>query len=278
MSKILVVGASGTVGTELVKILKAKGHEVLAATSKQNPRAGQVHVNLITQDGLEKAISQVDKVFLLSPPGHTHQHELLIPVIDQAKKHAIKKVVLMTAMGANANEAAPMRIAEVHLEKSGLNYNILRPNWFMQNFNTFWIGGILADSKIYLPVADAKGSFIDARDIASTAATLLSSDDFNNQDFDLTGSDVLTHSEVAVILSQAIGKQIKFEDISASLMLQNLLQAGLPQDYAEFLVMILGYFKEGYSQRVTDSVQRITGKAPITFKQYAADYRSYWVK
>lgn len=277
MSKILVVGSSGTVGTELVKQLKAKGHEALAATSKTNPIAGQVHLNLVTKEGLSKALHGVEKVFLLSPPGHTNQNELLNPVIDEAKKQGVKKIVLMTAMGANANPEAPMRKAEIHLEKSGLNYNIIRPNWFMQNFNTFWISGILADSKIYLPVGKAKGSFIDARDIASTASVLLSSDQFNNQDFDLTGSDVLDHDQAASLLSEATGKKISFQDITPEAMLQGLLQAGLPKDYAEFLIMILGFFKEGYSARVTDSVQKITGKAPITFKQYATDYKSSWL-
>jgi uncharacterized protein YbjT (DUF2867 family) len=278
MSKILVVGASGTVGTELVKILKNSGHQVAAATSKEVPAAGQVHLNLVTKVGLTAAVQDVDKAFLLAPPGHTNQHELLIPLIDEAKRQGVKKIVLMTAMGANANEAAPMRMAESHLEKSGLSYNIIRPNWFMQNFNTFWMAGILADSNIYLPVGKAKGSFIDARDIAATAAALLDSDEFKNRDFDLTGSDVLDHDQAAEILSSVSGQKIEFQDITPDKMLQGLLQAGTPKDYAEFLVMILGYFKEGYSARVTDSVQKITGHAPTSFKKYAQDYKSNWLK
>ena len=87
----------------------------------------------------------------------------------------VRKLVLMTAMGANADEAAPLRKAEVHLIQSGLAYNIIRPNWFMQNFNTFWLHGILNGGTIALPVGQAKGSFIDARDIAAVAAAPASS-------------------------------------------------------------------------------------------------------
>jgi uncharacterized protein YbjT (DUF2867 family) len=276
MSKILVVGASGTVGSELSKLLKARGHTVTRASSKKNLLADQVHLNLATREGLAQAFEGVEKAFLLSPPGFTNQDELLSPVIDHAKARGLKKVVLMSAMGANASDELPMRKAELHLEKAGLTYNIIRPNWFMQNFNTFWIQGILAQGKIFLPTGKAKGSFIDARDIAAVAASLLHDDRFNNQAFDLTGAEALDHDQVARILSETTGKQIGYQEIPSEAMLQGLLQAGLPKNYAEFLIVILGYFKAGYSERTTDAVQKITGKDPIRFKQYAADYKAAW--
>ena len=189
MSRTLVIGANGTVGSELVRLLRAAGHNVLKATSRPvTDPATEVHLNLVTRTGLDTALQGVSKVFMLSPPGHTNQDELLNPVVDAAKAHGVQKIVLMTAMGANADENAPMRKAEVHLQHSGLAYNIIRPNWFMQNFNSFWIHGILEHGKIFLPVGAAKGSFIDARDISAVAARLLSTDDFNQRDFDLTGA------------------------------------------------------------------------------------------
>lgn len=278
MSQILVVGGNGTVGSEIVKILKAKGHSAKVTTSKDAARADQVHLNLATRAGLEKAFNGIESAFLLSPPGHTNQDELLIPVIDQAKKAGVKKIVLMTAMGANADENSPMRKAEVKLEKSGLKYNIIRPNWFMQNFNTYWIGNILAQGKIQLSTGDAKGSFIDARDIAAVAAELLISNRFDNQAFDLTGGKALDHKQVAAILSQTTGKKVVYENISSGQMLEGLIQAGLPRNYAEFMIVILDFFKQGYSERTTDSVEKITGRKPIAFEQYAQDYKSHWVK
>lgn len=278
MSQILVVGASGTVGSELVKILKSKGQNVIQTTSKKDLKPGQVHLNLLTHEGLEKAFEGIDRLFLLSPPGHTNQDKLLSPLIALAKKKQLKKVVLMTAMGANAVETAPLRMAEIQLEKSGLNYNIIRPNWFMQNFNSYWIQGINNDGKIYLPVAKAKGSFIDARDIANVAAELLLSDKFNNKDFDLTGSDVINHDQVADILSSVTGRKIVYQEIDTAAMRSGLLGAGLPKDYTEFMLMILDFFKQGYAERTTDAIEKITGKKPISFKKYAEDYKASWVK
>lgn len=278
MSKILVIGANGTVGTHLVSELTKAGQQVLKATSKKAQKSDEVHLNLLTQEGLDQAVSQAEKIFLLSPPGHTNQHELLIPVLKKAQEKKIKKVVLMTAMGADAVDEAPFRQVEKYLEKSGLTYNIIRPNWFMQNFNSFWLQGILQDQKIYLPVAGGKGSFIDARDIAATAAKLLTTSQFDNQAFVLTGSEALNHDEVAVIMSEILKKKITFQDITPENMREGLLKAGLPKDYAEFLLMILSYFKLGYSSSVTDSVEKITGRKPIKFGQYVADYKSSWVK
>jgi len=277
MNRILVVGASGTVGTELVRELKSLGHQVVRATSRKEPEADQIHLDLNHHEGFGEAFQGVDKAFFLSPPGYTRQDRLLIPLIDQAKASGLKKVVLMTAMGANAVDTAPMRIAELHLEKSGIPFNIIRPNWFMQNFNTFWIKGILEQNQIFLPVANAKGSFIDARDIAAVAGQLLDSSRFDGQEFDLTGSEAFDHDQVAEVLSTVTTRKITYESITSEAMSQSLRVAGVPSDYADFLIMILGFFKEGYSARVTDSVEKIIGRKPIAFTQYAKDYRGSWV-
>lgn len=277
MSRILVVGANGTVGSELSRLLAAQGESVVKATSRTATAADQVTVDVVTGAGLAAAFDGIDRAFLLAPPGHANQEALLAPLIDQARARRLQRVVLMTAMGANADENAPMRKAERRLEASGLPYTIIRPNWFMQNFNTFWLHGIQTAGQIFLPVGAAKGSFIDARDIAAVAARLLTSDAFVQRELDLTGPRALDHAEVAAILTQATGKPIGFTDITPEAMLQGLLGAGLPQDYAEFLVLILGYFKAGYAERTTDAVQQVTGQAPRSFEQYAQDYRASWM-
>jgi uncharacterized protein YbjT (DUF2867 family) len=277
MSRILVVGASGTVGSELSRLLADQGHDVRRATSRTPAGPGQVQLDIVSGNGLSHAFEGIQRAFLLCPPGHANQHELLVPMIDQARASGVQRVVLMSAMGANADPAAPLRQAELHLERSGLGWNIIRPNWFMQNFNTFWLAGIRAEGTIALPVGRAKGSFIDARDIAAVAASLLNRDDLADRDFDLTGAEALDHDEVAAILSRETGRTIRFQDITPEAMRAGLLQAGLPAPYAEFLVLILGYFKAGYSERSTDAVQSITGRAPRRFADYARDYRKSWI-
>lgn len=276
MSSILVVGASGTVGSELARLLVAQGESVVKLTSRAPTAADQVQVDLVSRRGLHEAFAAVDRAFLLSPPGHANQEELLAPLIDEARARGLKKVVLMSAMGANADDSAPLRKAERRLEDSGLPFNIVRPNWFMQNFNTFWLQSIRQQGKILLPVAQAKGSFIDARDIAAVAAKLLTSDQLANRDFDLTGSVALDHDAVAAILSRETGRVITYHDIAPAAMLDALLGAGLPRPYAEFMILILDFFKAGYSERTSDAVTQLLGRAPGSFEQYAKDYRAAW--
>jgi uncharacterized protein YbjT (DUF2867 family) len=276
MTTTLVIGANGQIGSALASLLAAQGQTVRRATSRPASKAAEVTVNLATGEGLAAALAGADQMFLMTPPGFANHDELLIPAIDAAKAAGVRKVLLLSAMGANADDNIPLRRAELHLERSGLAWNVIRPNWFMQNFHTFWLHGIQTAGQIFLPVGDAKGSFIDTRDIAAVAAKLLSGDDFVNAAHDLTGSESLDHHQVATVLSKAAGRTIGYTDIPEDAMRQGLLGAGLPAAYAEFLLVILGAFKAGYSAAITDSVQRITGKAPILLEQYAQEHKAHW--
>lgn len=277
MSKILVVGANGTVGSSLVKALRLRGRQVLRATSRPVASADEVPLNLVTGAGLTAALHGVDAAFLLAPPGHVNQHVLLGGFIEAAQAAGLGKLVLMSAMGADADPTAPLRRAELQLEASGLAWNVIRPNWFMQNFHTFWLHGIREQGQILLPTGDARGSFIDARDIAEVAAELLIHDQRLGQAFDLTGPEALNHDEVAALLSRETGRDIRYTEITTEQMLSGLLAAGLPPDYAVFLNQILGYFKLGYAERITDAVATITGQPPRRFVDYARDFRAAWI-
>lgn len=275
----LVVGATGTVGAEVCRLLKQKNIEVRGTTSRvANSNSELVHLNLLNGAGMESAFSGISRLFLLSPPGHVDQHKILSPLIKLAKDQGLEKVVLMTAMGANADANSPFRKLERDLENSGLSYNIIRPNWFMQNFNSFWIQGINDFNKITLPAGQAKVSFIDSRDISSVATSLLTTDNFSNKDFDLTGPEAIDHSEVADIISSVSKRRISYEEISPEEFKSLLLKANMPADYADFLVVIFGFLKQGFSSAINSNVEMITGMKARTIREYANDYKKMWMK
>lgn len=273
----LIIGASGQVGSEIVRQLKARGLRVRATTSQKPKDIDFVQVDLTTGYGLRNAFEGVDRAFLMAPPPHADQYKILSPLIQEAKRRGLKKVVLMTAMGANAVETSPFRRAEIELEKSGLNYNIVRPNWFMQNFATFWVQGIKDQGKIFLPAGSAKTSFIDTNDIAAVVSELLTSDIHNNKAFDLTGPDALDHNQIARAISEVTGRQIDYVDIEPSDLKKGLLSAGLPEDYTDFLLMILSFLKQGYNASINGSVKEILGRDPHSFIQIAQQNKNAWM-
>lgn len=272
---VLVTGASGQVGAEVARLLAAQGHSVKSMTSKK-AGPGQVQANLLTGEGVSAAIKGNERLFLMAPPGYTNQDEILIPVIEEAKKQGVKKIVLMTAIGVNASEEGAFRQVEKALIQSGLAYNIIRPNWFFQNFHTFWIGDILEQGTIRLPAENGRVSFIDSRDIAAVAAKLLASDEFNNQEFDLTGPEAHDHATVAQAISEISGRHVGYQSVSPEEFKKSAMKQGVPAEYADFLNFIFGFIRLGYVQHATDSVEKLTGRKPRGLAQYVADYKKAW--
>ena len=282
--KVFVYGATGQIGSLIVDELLEAGNEVLAGTrhpEKQNQKPGLkwVEVDAVKPGSGLNALAEVDSAFLMSPPFHTDQHAVLNPWIQEAKKVGLKKVVLMTAVGVEmAPPEAPFRKIELALIESGLPHNIIRPNWFMQNFNTFWVSGILAEKTIFFPGGNAKTAFIDVQDIADSAAVLLQSDEHNNKHFSLSGPESLTHTEVAKILSETTGIEIQYMDLSPEDFRSGLIGAGVPEDYSDLLVMLAGSLKEGHCAGLTDSVKTLVGRDPIRFADYAKAHKDSFLQ
>ncbi|TGL64319.1 NAD(P)H-binding protein [Leptospira sarikeiensis] len=281
--KVFVYAGTGHISGLVIKKLLDLGHEVYAGTRKPEEGKKSNGLHWVFADatqpnkGLE-ILEKVERAFFLSPPGYTDQYSVLNPWFEKAKSVKLKKTVLMSAMGVDfAPPEAPFRKLELSLENSGLSYTILRPNWFMQNFQTYWISSILKDKKIYFPAGDAKTSFIHADDIASSVVSVLLDDSFNGKGLTLTGKEAITHGEVADKISKHTGLKIGYEDISPETFKSGLLEAGLPEDYASFMVFIAGALKEGHASPILNTVKEITGKEPISFDQYAEENKKVWL-
>lgn len=273
MSKILVLGATGHVGRPLVRELLAKGERVKAASRSGAPveSAEGVAFTIQTPD-FDALFADVDRLFLLLPGGHVDSKGLLLPIVAAAAARGVK-IVLQSAIGVDADESIPFRHVERAVERSGVPFVILRPNWFADNFHSFWKAG-LDHGRIALPAGDGKSSFIDARDIAASAAAALTSSAFDGRAFDLTGPEALSYAEAAAILSEVLGRPIAYEPISDEAFVAMLTGAGVGADYANFLAAIFHTVREGWTAAVTDGVKTLTGREPIGLRRYATDNRS----
>ncbi|MCB1165973.1 MAG: NAD(P)H-binding protein [Leptospiraceae bacterium] len=272
--KVYVFGGTGTVGTPLVEALAADGHSVLVAS--RSPKEAKQNIEYVDAAN-PAAMEGADAVFLLSPGGLADQYAVLKPYLDQAKKIKPTKTVLMTAFGVeHAPPEAPMRKLELELLDSGLPATIIRPNWFMQNFNTYWVHGIVSDGKLYFPAGIAKASFIDARDIGAVAAKLLATSKYSGEALGLTGAEALDHNEVAQKIAAASGVDVQYVDVDPEEFKKMLLGAGLDAAYVELLSGIASALRDGFASPITDTVKEVLGRDPIKFDSYAADYASSW--
>ena len=143
MDTILVTGATGQLGNAVVEALVGRGLNVRAATRKTTRIKWTDQVQPVVFDyedqGLHKAaLDNISAVFLIAPPLDSQAPAKLIPFIDKAKEMGVGHVVFTSALKADSDEKNPLRIIEQHLMKSGLDYTILRPNFFMENFSTGW--------------------------------------------------------------------------------------------------------------------------------------------
>lgn len=270
---ILVLGAGGNVGRPLVKALLAQGEKVRAATRSGAAVEGAegVAFDYANPAALAAALDGVDRAYVVLPAGHVEALALLLPVVELLAARRIK-IVFQSAIGVNADDSIPYRQVELAIERSGVPFVILRPNWFADNFHTYWKAGV-DHGVIAVPAGQGRSSFIDARDIAASAAAALTRSDFDGQALDLTGPEALGYAEAAQLLSEVIGKPVRYEAVDDASFIAQLSGAGVPRDYAAFLAGIFHPVREGWTAAVTDAVQRLTGQAPRSLRRYAEDHR-----
>jgi uncharacterized protein YbjT (DUF2867 family) len=285
MSKqILVIGATGRVGGELVKLLVRNGESVRATTRNPSTVSSGFHntVDVVEFDydrpqTFAPALAGVGKVFLTVRPGDNHSDTAAMPLIDLAKKVKVQHIVDITAMGVEQDETFMLRILEKYIEASGIAYTHLRPNWFMQNFDS---GPMFADIKatgaLHLPADDASISFIDVRDVATVGFAALTEAHHAFRAYTLTGKESLSYFQVVEKLSRVASKKISYISISENIARETLMKGGIPTDLIERWTDFYRTVRQGLCSPISTDVESVLGRSPILFDQYANDYAASW--
>jgi uncharacterized protein YbjT (DUF2867 family) len=281
---ILVVGATGKTGKELVKLLVEHGERVRAAT--RNPQktmpnlpggAEPVEFDFERPQTFLPALRGVEKVFLMARPGDNRSDEVAMPFIDAAREEGVRHVVNLTAMGTEEDNAFMLRRLERYVEVSGIPYTHLRPNWFMQNFSSGPIfAEIRARGTLHLPASDGRLSFIDVRDIAAVGFSVLTGTGHTAKAYTLTGREALDHFEVAEKLSRAAGRTISYVPVDEETAREGLAREGVPEKYIARWAGFFSKVREGRCSPVTHDVELIIGRPATTFDQYVKDYAPSW--
>lgn len=287
MGKIVVFGATGTVGSALVHELSRQGADAVAAT-RDPQQAGHVDLEgvAVRRADLEdpKTVLEVlegaSDMFLLTSasPDQVQQQN---NAVRAAQRSGVERIVKLSALGTS--EDSTVQLARWHHEteqlirNSGVRWTFLHPTMFMQNL-LMQAPGIQEERKFYAPMAASRLSMVDARDVGAVGARVLleDSDRYDGQSLVLTGPAALSFVDVAEQLSTATGERISYLDIPGEAYRQALVESGMPGWFADDLCELYRIFREGAGEAVNPAVKEILGRPAIPFERFARDHADHF--
>jgi uncharacterized protein YbjT (DUF2867 family) len=276
--RILVTGATGHVGPELISLLLERGHSVRAvARNRSNPPDVGEDVETFAGDlrdaeTLRPALVGVDGVFLLS--GYDDDG-----LVRQMRAADVSRAALLSSSAAptgdlsNAVAAYHVR-SERAIEQAGIPVAFLRPNSFMSNALR-WRPQIRSGAPIREPFADVAIATNDPRDVAAVATVALLADAPESRAYRITGPEALRAGERVAILSEALGRDLPFEPL-ANDAARIEMSANMPPEYVD---AFFEFFVEGSIDETTvlPTVAEVTGRPPRTFQQWAQEHAREFV-
>src|SRR5918996_4787309 len=279
---ITVTGSTGTIGSELVRLLSAAGVEVRAIHRDPGKVRSLPHVTWVQADlrdtaAIEGALGETSRLFLLTG-NEAGFGPLQITVVQAAERVGVEHVVKLSALGASDHSKSAIGRehweVEQALQRTGMQWTLLRPHAFMQN----WLGDVAdsvrAEGVIYAPIGDGRVPFIDTRDIAAVAAeALLHPDAHVGKRYFLTGPEAVGYADVAAALSEATGRPVTYRPISMEEARARLAARGLAAPLIAATLAIAAYQRDGGpTSIVSPNVERLLGRPPRTIRDFARDY------
>ncbi|GGS89569.1 NmrA family NAD(P)-binding protein [Streptomyces cinerochromogenes] len=267
----LVIGATGTTGRRTAARLAAAGQHVKAASRRATPVAGAEPVRFDWYDPatFSGALAGADRVYLVAPLGDPDPAEVMLPFLRQARATGVHRAVLLSSSAIP--EGGP-GVGTVHQALPGLfdEWAVLRPSWFMQNFtgSHAHARSIRTHGEILTATGTGRVGFIDAEDIAAVAVHALTDDRTLDADVVLTGPEALGYEDVATVVSQVTGRPVVHRSLTYEEM-RDRLAAQMPLEFAAMLAGMDRAIAEGAEDRTTDTVRRLTGRPPHSFREVA---------
>ncbi|MFF4696207.1 NAD(P)H-binding protein [Streptomyces chattanoogensis] len=282
-SRILVTGATGNVGRQVVsQLLAARAGEVRALTRAPGqarlPQNAEICQGDLADSGaLEAALKEVDAVFLMWP---FHSAEPAAAVVDAIKRHA-RRVVFLSS-GAVQDDVAPERqphpvgrshaAVEQCIEQSGLEWTRLRPSTFAAN-TRWWAGQIRAGDVVAGAYGAVPMALLHEADIAGVAVRALTEDGHDRKTYVLTGPEVLTQVEQVHTIGEVLGRPIRWQELSREAARARLLaDDGFPDSFVD--VLLDGYADMMAAPRpaITATIEAVTGRQARTYRDWVADH------
>ncbi|AXK33586.1 NmrA family transcriptional regulator [Streptomyces armeniacus] len=252
----LVIGGTGKTGRLVAERLTALGRPVRIGS-----RAGDPPFVWEDPGTWEAAVAGVGAAYV------TYYPDLAFPGAAEAvgafSRYAagrgVRRLVLLSGRG---EEGA--RRSERELREAGADWTVVRASWFHQNFSeSFFLEPVLG-GELALPVGDSVEAFVDTEDIADVAVAALTEDGHAGEVYELSGPRLLSFHDVAAILSEGIGREVRYVPVTVEQFRAVLAEEGLPQDFAGLFELI----SDGRNAHLTDGVRRALGREPRDFADY----------
>jgi uncharacterized protein YbjT (DUF2867 family) len=275
---IFVSGASGTVGSEVVRLLSAAGARVRVGLRSPEKAVKLPGVEVVPFDftdpvRVRSALRGVERAFLLTATGPS-QAELESSFAEEAVRAGVRHIVKLSvwrAADAGYTFARVHRAAERKIEALRVPFTFLRPNSFMQNL-LHSATTVKEERAIFQPAGEAKVSMIDTRDVARVAVKVLGSDDHFGAAYDLSGPSAVDYAEVAETIGTAVARQVRFVDVPPASFRHGLGAEGVSSWTVEAILDLQSYASAGGASGVVDTVRRITGAQPTTLERFVRDH------
>ncbi|MFI1973312.1 NAD(P)H-binding protein [Streptomyces cinnamoneus] len=267
----LVIGATGTTGSRTAAALIAAGHRVRAASrgATRLPGAEPVRFDWYSPATFTDALAGVEGVYLVPPVGDPDPAAVMLPFLRQARAAGVRRAVLLSSSAVP--EGGP-GVGAVHRALHGLfdQWAVLRPSWFMQNFTGAHAHArsIRDEGLILTATGTGRVGFVDADDIAAVAARALTGDRAPNAELVLTGPGALSYDDIAAVVTEVTGRSVTHRNLTYEQM-RDRLAASLPLEFAALLAGMDLAIRRGAEDRTTDTVQRLTGRPPRSFRAVA---------
>ena len=275
---VLVVGATGNVGSLLIPLLLEAGVQVRALVrdqAKAEPLRDQgvqvVFGDLDRPQTLDAAVDGADKVYVITwngPTGATHGHNLITAAMRTGRPHVVKQGGYGSPRSRIIQHHWQM---EYELRTSGLPYTLVRPTFFMQN-TMMAAQTVAADGVIYMPFKDGRVGMVDVRDIAEAAATVLTSQGHEGQEYILTGPRSISFHDVAAALSAALYKPVQYVDVPLEAGKQAITALGMDEWTADGFVELFADFSTNWGDRVSPAMEQLTGHPGRSIEEFARDF------
>jgi uncharacterized protein YbjT (DUF2867 family) len=273
-STALILGGTGRSGSLLAD--KLSQHD--GVTTRTAARRGaDVRFDWDDPATHRHAMTGADRLYLVTPVLRVRYAEQVAAFLDLAEAAGVRHVTFLSTYNADrAPREVDIAAVEADLAaRSAVTSSILRPAWVMQNFADEHLP--VVDGTITAPSGGGREAFVDADDIAAVAAeTLLNPESHADARYTLTGPQALTFEEAADIISEVSGRPISYNDIDQEAWISGALAAGIPADYAVMLRWLTGAVIAGNGATPTDDIEKVTGRPPTSFREFAARSARAW--